>query len=178
MIIVLASVLILLAVALLYKSWRAQSTTHFVVALLIWIASGVMWSYALGWEFGVLYTLCLPGILVWPFIARNQVILPAPRNIPLPRPINLNLRSTATHIGHTAVVLVVLMLASVLVTLALCAILPFSIAGKLGLGVVVLPMLWGAAIYHYLATANKGVALGIYALASCLSVPVLFLLPM
>ena len=178
MLIVSAIVFTFFAIALLYKSWRAQSATHLVVALLIWIASSVMWSYAQGWEFGVFYTLCLPGILVWPFIARNQIILPAPKNIPLPRPINFNLRSTASHIGHTVVVLVLLMLASVLVTLALCAIFPFSIAGKLGLGVVLLPLLWGAAIYHYLATANKGVALGIYALASCLSVPVLFLLPM
>ncbi len=71
----------------------------------------------------------------------------------------------------------VLLVVSVLITLALCALMPFSIAGKLATGVVLLPLLWGLFVYHYLATASKLKVLGVYILLAAVSVPVLLLLP-
>lgn len=177
MLTVFASVLTLGAVATVYKSWRSQTLAFFVIGLLIWLISTIAWSYAHGWEFGVLYALCLPGLLVWPFIYLNQTVLPRPKHTPQPRALNFTMRNTWANIGNALVVLVALLIISVLITLAFCAAMPLSTPGKLALTVVLVPILWGGAIYHYLATTRKGLTLGIYTAVAALSVPVLLVLP-
>ena len=177
MLTVFASALTLGAVATVYKSWRSQTLAFFVIGLLVWLISTIAWSYVQGWEFGVLYSLCLPALLVWPFIYLNQTVLPLPKHTPQPRALNFTMRNTWANIGNALVVLVALLIISVLITLAFCAAMPLSASGKLALTVILVPMLWGGAIYHYLATTRKSLTLGIYTAVATLSVPVLLALP-
>ena len=69
---VAAGGLTLAALGVIYKSWRAQASTYLYLGLVVWLVAAVCWSYAQGWEFGVLYALCIPSILVWPFIASKS----------------------------------------------------------------------------------------------------------
>ena len=137
---VAAGGLTLAALGVIYKSWRAQASTYLYLGLVVWLIAAVCWSYAQGWEFGVLYALCIPSILVWPFIAFNQTHLPQPKNVPQPRSFDFSRRTVLGNIANYIVVLVVLLVVSVLLTLGLCALLPFSIAGKLATGIVLLPI--------------------------------------
>ena len=59
---VAAGGLTLAALGVIYKSWRAQASTYLYLGLVVWVISAVCWSYAQGWEFGVLYALCIPSI--------------------------------------------------------------------------------------------------------------------
>ncbi|AXT40577.1 hypothetical protein D1814_18740 [Alteromonas sp. BL110] len=166
------------ALGAIYKSWRDQASTYLYLGLIIWLVSAVCWSIAQGWEFGVLYTLCMPAILVWPFIALNQAFLPKPKNVPEPRGFDFARHTVFVNAANYFVVLVVLLVVSVLITLGMCALLPFSIAGQLATGTVLLPILWGLIVYHYLATAHKFKVIGAYAALSVTCVPLLVFLPM
>ncbi|WP_334018344.1 hypothetical protein [Alteromonas sp. S015] len=166
------------ALGVIYKSWRAQASTYLYLGLVVWLISAVSWSYAQGWEFGVLYALCIPSILVWPFIAFNQMHLPQPKNVPQPRRFDFSRRTVVGNIANYIVVLVVLLVVSVLITLGICALLPFSIAGKLATGTVMLPILWGLIVYHYLATIRKFKVIATYAILAALCLPILIFFPM
>ncbi|WP_334058261.1 hypothetical protein [Alteromonas sp. S005] len=175
---VAAGGLTLAALVVVYKSWRKQASTYLYLGLVVWLASAVCWSIAQGWEFGVLYALCIPAILVWPFIAFNQTFLPQPKNVPQPRSFDFARDTVLANAANYFVVLVVLLVVSVLITLGVCALLPFSIAGQLASGTVLLPVLWGLFVYHYLATAHKFKVIGAYAALSAVCVPILVFLPM
>ncbi len=175
---VAAGGLTLAALGVIYKSWRAQASTYLYLGLVVWLIAAVCWSYAQGWEFGVLYALCIPSILVWPFIAANQTHLPQPKNVPQPRSFDFSRRTVLGNIANYIVVLIVLLVVSVLLTLGLCALLPFSIAGKLATGIVLLPILWGLIVYHYLATAHKIKVVVAYVVLAALCLPILIFFPM
>lgn len=167
----------LAAITTLYKSWRTQAPVFFYAGLMIFILSCVAWSYSQGWEFGLVYGLCLPALLVWPFIGVSQTRLPAPKNSPQSRPINTSLSTVLRHVGHTLVVLPGLMLTSLLSSMAISLRLPFAEAGQLAVGIVLLPLLWGCLVYHYLATQRKTRALIVYLLLSITSALMLIYLP-
>jgi len=177
MLTVIASVLSLSAVATVHQSWRSRTSALFVIGLLLWLISGVVFSFAQGWEFGVLLMLCLPGMLVWPFVLANQVVLPKPKNRPEPRALNFSranvLRNGVTYI----VVLIAFLIIAVFITLGISALTPFSTAGKLGLGIILLPVLWGLCVYHYLATSSKVKVLAFYSVIAGLCLPILMLFP-
>lgn len=175
---VAAGGLTLAALVAVYKSWRSQVSMYLYIGLLVWLISSICWSYAQGWEFGVLYALFIPAILAWPFIAMNQTILPQPKNVPQPREFDFSRKVIASNVVHYLVILVVLLVTSVLITLGFCALLPFSIAGKLATGTVFLPLCWGLVVYHYLATAHKFKVVSGYVVLACLCVPILLFLPM
>ena len=168
----------LAALGVVYKSWREQASTYLYLGLVVWLASAVCWSMAQGWEFGVLYALCIPAILVWPFIALNQTFLPQAKNVPQPRSFHFARGTVLANVANYFVVLVVLLVVSVLITLGVCSLLPFSIAGQLATGTVLLPVLWGLFVYHYLATSHKFKVIGAYAALSASCVPILIFLPM
>lgn len=173
-----ASVALSLAsITTIYESWRRQTSGVFYVGLLIWFGSAVVWSTAVGWEFGVLYALFLPALLVWPFIALNQTYLPLPKHKPAPRQITFSLNTALRHVGNSFVVLVLLMLFSLLSSLAICTLMPFDITGKMASAVILLPLLWGMAVYHYLATSNQLRALIAYALIALIGVAILIAIP-
>ncbi|BFT30110.1 hypothetical protein D210916BOD24_12860 [Alteromonas sp. D210916BOD_24] len=178
MLTVAASGLTLAALATVYKSWRSQASAYLYAGIVVWLVSAICWSYAQGWEFGVLYALCLPAILVWPLIALNQTHLPMPKNIPQPRAFDFSRKSVVSHLANYFVVLVLLLVVSVLLTLGICTVLPFSIAGQLATGTVLLPVLWGLIVYHYLVTTHKLKVLGVYVLLAALCVPLLLLMPL
>ena len=172
-----ASGLSIASMAAVYESWHRQKSIVFYVGLFIWLMSAIAWSYAVGWEFGVLYALCLPGIIVWPFIGKHQTTLPVPKNVPQPKSLHFSLQSSLQNLGHGFVVLVLLLVTSVVLSLALSTLLPFDTAGKLALSVVLLPILWGLAAYHYLAVSSKVRAILTYILVSVISTAVLFAVP-
>ena len=178
MLTVAAGGLTLAALGVVYRSWREQASTYLYLGLVVWLASAVCWSIAQGWEFGVLYALCIPAILVWTFIALNQTFLPQPKNVPQPRSFDFARGTVLANAANYFVVLVVLLVVSVLITLGVCALLPFSIAGQLATGTVLLPVLWGLFVYHYLATSHKFKVIGAYAVLSAACVPILIFLPM
>ena len=166
------------ALGIIYKSWRVQAPAFLYLGLVVWLLSAVCWSYAQGWEFGVLYALCIPSILVWPFIAFNQTYLPQPQNTPQPRRFDFSRGTVLKNVANYIVVLVGLLVVSVLLTLGICALLPFSIAGQLATATVILPILWGLIVYHYFATAHKIKVTAGYAVLSALCLPVVIFLPM
>ena len=45
----------------------------------------------------MLYSLCIPSILVWPFIAFNQTHLPQLKNAPQPRSFDFSRRTVLEH---------------------------------------------------------------------------------
>ena len=81
------------------------------------------------------------------------------------------------HVGHALVVLVGLLITSLLVSLALSLRLPFADAGQLAVVIVLLPLLWGMLVYHYLATASKVKAVAFYTVLSAASLLLLIYLP-
>jgi hypothetical protein len=170
--------LTLAALMTVYRSWRIHSAAIFYSGLALWVIACIGWSYAQGWEFGLLYGLCIPAIMVWPFILHNQSLLPESTRIPSPRKLDFSPKTLFTHVGHFLVVMGVLMVASVFITLAVCTLLPFSLTGQLAIAIVLLPILWGLAAYHYLAAANKVVVIGTYLVASVIGVIVLTFVPM
>ena len=165
------------SMAAVYESWRRQKSLVLYIGVVIWLLSALTWSYASGWEFGVLYALCLPGILVWPFIGKNQSTLPVPRNIPQPKILHFSLQSSMRNLGHACVVLVLLLVTNVTLALGICTLLPFDTAGKLASSIVLLPILWGLAAYHYLATKRKVIAIITYILVAAISTAVLYAVP-
>lgn len=178
MITVIASVLSLSAVATVHQSWRSRTLALFVVGLLLWLISGVVFSFAQGWEFGVLITLCLPGILVWPFVLANQIVLPKPKNSPEPRALNFSRANVLRNGATYTVVLFAFFIIALLITLGISALTPFSTAGKMGLGIILLPVLWGLCVYHYLATSSKIKILAAYSVIAGLCLPILMLFPL
>ncbi|GGD51334.1 hypothetical protein [Lacimicrobium alkaliphilum] len=165
------------AIATVYQSWRARAPAVFYLSLVLLLISCVLWSYSQGWEYGLVYALCLPGLLVWPFISANQVQLPPPKNIPKARDISVSVKSTFYHISNYLVVLVVLMLTSLLASLAICRQLPFAEAGQLATSVVLLPLIWGLLGYHYLACESKPKALIVYVVIASASAAALIFIP-
>jgi hypothetical protein len=167
----------LAAITTLYKSWRTQAPAFFYAGLMIFILSCVAWSYSQGWEFGLVYGLCLPALLVWPFIGASQTLLPAPKNSPQSRAIDTSVSTALRHTGHMLVVLPGLMLTSLLLSMAVSLRLPFAEAGQLATGIILLPLIWGGLAYHYLATVHKTKALFAYLVLSILSALMLIYLP-
>lgn len=161
-----------------YRSWRAQVSRYLYLGIVFWLVSTVCWSYAQGWEFGLLYALCIPALLVWPFIAFNQVQLPQPKNVPQPRRFDFSRGAVIANVTNYLVVMVILLVISVLITLGVCALLPFTIAGKLATATIFLPVLWGLIVYHYLASSHKFKVIGKYAVLAALCIPILVFLPM
>ena len=174
---ILAAGMTLAAIATIYKSWRSQAPAFLYLGIALFVGSCVLWSSSQGWEFGLVYALCLPGMLVWPFIGMHQIRLPAPKNTPTPRQINISFGLAASHLGHTLVVLPGLMITSVLTVMAFSLRLPFTDAGQLATGIVLLPLIWGMLAYHYCATTAKGKALISYVCLSVISALLLIYLP-
>lgn len=170
--------LTLAALITVYRSWRVQSPLVLLAGITLWVISSIWWSYAHGWEFGLLYALCLPGCLVWPFILINQSRLPAPKSIPSPRTVNFTAKTALAHLAHCVVVLALLLFVSVAITLGLCTLLPLSLTGQLALAIIMLPLLWGLIAYHYLASRKKLVVVGVYLVAAMLGMATLFFVPM
>lgn len=178
MLTVIAGVLSLGAVATVHQSWRSRTPALFVVGLCLWSISGVAFSYAHGWEFGALLTLCLPGILVWPFVLANQVQLPQSKNNPEPRALNFSGKNVLRNALTCVVVLVPFLFISLFITLGMSALTPFTTAGKLGVVVVLQPIMWGLIVYHYLASLSKARVLIFYSIVAGLCVPILMLFPL
>ncbi|MBU3023161.1 hypothetical protein [Aestuariibacter sp. A3R04] len=167
----------LVAVFGFYLSWKKQHGGVFYLSLVLLAGSVITWSVSEGWEFGVVYALCTPALLVWPFIGVNQVSLSAPASVPLPRAVAYSNRLMFQHLGHTAVVLLLLLVTSVLASLAICLHLPIAVDGQLGACTVLLPLLWGGLVYHYFAVNNKIKALISYIVVAGLSLVWLIFLP-
>lgn len=167
----------LVAIAGFYLSWKKQHRRLFYLSLLLLVGSAVAWSVSEGWEFGVVYAVCIPALLVWPFIGANQVCLSAPTSVPSPREVTFSNKLMFRHLGHTAVVLLLLLVTSVLTSLAICLHLPIAVDGQLGICTVLLPLLWGGLVYHYFAVTSKGKALLMYLLLGGLSAAWLIFLP-
>ena len=167
----------LLAVVGFYLSWKKQQGSLFYCSLALLVCSTVAWSVSEGWEFGVVYAVCIPALLVWPFIGVNQVSLSVPASAPSPRKITFSNKLMFQHLGHTAVVLLLLLATSVLSSLAICLHLPIAVDGQIGICTVLLPLMWGGLVYHYFAVTSKGKALLMYLLLAGLSLAWLIFLP-
>jgi FtsH-binding integral membrane protein len=172
-----ASGLSLASIAAVYQSWRRQTGPMLYVGIGVWLLSSIAWSLSVGWEFGVLYALCLPGLLVWPFIAMNQSHMAVPLQIPQPRKLGFSPRTSIQHALHYIVVLLLLLVFSVVASLAICALLPMNITGQLATCMVISPIIWGLAVYHYLATSKKIKTVGGYLVATAVSVAILMAMP-
>lgn len=165
------------AIATVYRSWRTHAPAWFYSGLMLFILSCIAWATSQGWEFGTVYALCAPALVVWPFIAKNQVVLADPRHLPQPRRVDVSLKRAGLHLCHGAVVLIGLLVTSLLVSVAVSLRLPFADAGQLAVVIVLLPLLWGMLVYHYLATASKGKAVITYTVLSAVSLLLLIYLP-
>ncbi|MDO6566124.1 hypothetical protein Q4561_03555 [Alteromonas sp. 1_MG-2023] len=172
-----ASGLSIASMAAVYQSWRRQTGPMLYIGIAVWLLSSIAWSMSVGWEFGVLYALCLPGLVVWPFIAANQTHMPAPQQLPQPRKLDFSTKTTLRHILHYIVVLVLLLVFSVIASLAICALLPFDITGQLATTMVISPIIWGLAVYHYLATTKKIKTVIGYLVATGASLAILMAMP-
>ena len=165
------------AIAAVYKSWRHGSEKLLYLSVTLFIASIAIWSFSQGWEFGVVYAVCIPALLVWLFIAKHQKVLPPPTTRPQPKQVRMSANLALQHVGHALVVLVGLLITSLLVSLAVSLRLPFADAGQLAVVIVLLPLLWGMLVYHYLATASKVKAVAFYTVLSAASLLLLIYLP-
>lgn len=174
---IVAGALSLAAIALIYKSWRTRAPAFFYLGIGVLFLSCVGWSFSQGWEFGLVYALCIPALLVWPFIGANQTHHPPAQNAPIPKQIEISFKQSATNAGHLLVVLVLLLITSLLSTLAVCLHFPFDITGKLALVIVILPVTWGMLIYHYFAVSKKGKAIASYVCMAVISTAVLIYVP-
>lgn len=172
-----ASGLSLAAIASLYKSWRARAPAFAYSCIMLFSVSCVVWSLSQGWEYGLVYSLCLPGLLVWLFIGANQIHVAAPKNTPAPRQVNATLKRALTHTGHMVVVLPGLMVVSLLIAMAVSLRMPTAASGQLATGIALLPVIWGLLVYHYLATNAKVNALVYYVIVSAISALMLLYLP-
>jgi len=172
-----ASGLSIASMAAVYKSWQRQTAPMLYIGIAIWLLSSIAWSVSVGWEFGVVYALCLPGLLVWPFIAANQSATPAPQQSPEPRKINVSVSTSMKHILHSFIVLILMLIFSVVASLAFCALLPIDIAGQLAICMVISPIMWGLAVYHYLASIKKVKVVTGYVVATGASLVILMAMP-
>lgn len=177
MLTLVAGTLSIATVATLFKSWRSQASAFLIIGLLLLVLSCICWSYAQGWEFGVLYALLAPGLLAWLFIMASQRILPAPKNTPSPKSLDLSRSTLLINGAHFISVLFVLLVTSVLISLGFSASMPFSTAGQLALSVILLPLVWGLCAYHYLASSKKRQPLITYVVLALLGLLVVRIAP-
>ncbi|GEA13089.1 hypothetical protein [Alteromonas sp. KUL49] len=175
---IVAGALSLAAIALIYRSWRTRALAFFYLGSGVLLASCIGWSFSQGWEHGLVYALCIPALLVWPFISANQTVLATPKHTPSPKSLNVSLKTAWVHIGHYLVVLVLLLVTSLVTSLAICLRFPSETAGKLASVIVLMPILWGLLIYHYFAVSNKVKALIAYFILAALSSAVLMYVPL
>lgn len=173
--IALASTLFSLGV--FYHSWKKQSVGLLWGGVASFILSLVLWSLAQGWEFGLVYGTCLPGLLVWVFILNNQVLLRPPTQTPQPRAISITTRRVVYHLGNYVVSLLLLMITSVLFSLTVSLRLPFAIQDQLATCIILIPLVWGGLLYHYFAVKSKPKALVLNLIVIGLSALCLVLLP-
>jgi hypothetical protein len=134
-------------VAMLYGSWRHSQRSW--LALAGWalaILSLLLWSRALGPEFGISYAVmvfvCLVWLVVWMAGQTGSSANPSPQ-----RPFrSLTTPGSASLIQHGSLFLLSVPasgLLSLLLSVALVNLLPWSLLTKVAIAVFAFPILWG-----------------------------------
>ena len=164
----LSFILGMLAIAVTYYSWQRSTPSLGWAALAVFITSVISFSIAAGWEYGVVYGLLLPGVLVWAAIAREQTIRPLKLTQAPVRTISTSGYKMAGHLAHALVLLVGQLLLSTVISVALSRFLPIEQTGQLAVCIIIQPLLWAMLAYHYLGSPAKGKAVMYHSVAAAL----------
>ncbi len=175
MLMLISFLLTLVCVGIFYMSWQSQSSRLFILACVVLIASNVCWSFWLGWELGLVFSVSVIPILVWPLIAREQKSVGNVETIPRRTLPPLKWGQAITHTGHWLVVMLVHMLLATIVTVCLCFWLPIEETNQLALGIVLLPLVWAAMSYFYLTSKTYWQTLILQAFVALLALMSLWL---
>jgi len=143
------------SVATVYQSWRKQQAVLFWASVALLTVSAVIWSFAQGWEYGVVYALMLPALLVWLPILAERKKLNGNGQVPAPRPVNTSAKNVARHMGLFVMVIILQLALSLVSSVAFSRLLPVEETGQMTICVLLLPVLWGVVSYHYLASSRK-----------------------
>lgn len=165
------------SLSVFHQSWKKQAVALLWGAIVSFVVSLILWSVAQGWEFGLVYGLCLPGVLVWLFLLQHQVYLRLPNQVPQPSAPRVTWRSAAFHTGNYAVCVLLLMITSVLASLTVSLRLPFAIEGQFATCIILIPLVWAGLLYHYFASNSKAKAIVLNLVVIGLSALSLILLP-
>ncbi|MBC3765585.1 hypothetical protein [Neptunicella marina] len=146
----LATLLSLATVSGFYLSWKQQASRALWLSIGLLVVSCIGWSYAAGWEYGLVYALCIPSMLVWLFIWQQRKSLGVNKAIPHSPAAKVSAKLAASHMGRLLVVLIIQALISLLLTLVFCYLLPLEDVNRMALGIVLLPLVWALLSYQLL----------------------------
>lgn len=145
-----------LGLGLTYTGWRTRRRGFSLAGCCVLVASIAFWVLTNGVEFGVSYALLIPGIIVWCFIARASTQLPAkPTALVTSVTLDWDLRKFCVQLGHTIVVLALCSITSVLVTVGVSFSAPLEQATQAAIAVFLLPTMWAALVFWYLAAQRR-----------------------
>ena len=152
-------------IGLVYAAWRTGNRLAAITGWGLSTGASCAWYLAVDLEFALVYTLALPALAVWPYIAREASRL-APKALPAAEhtPLDWRWRVAFRHAAHALVLLLVLPTLSLVSVVALSRMLALRTwvddAGAAAISVFLLPALWAGLAHAYLATRRKAVIIG------------------
>ena len=140
----------------IYAAWRGGRRLPGLLGWASLASSLLLWTTAAGSEFGVVYMLAAPAVLVWLFITLQTSHLNDKPVIPArTKPIHWDTALCIKQLGHALVVLVVLLLLSAFAAVLVSQVAPLQDASKTALAIFLMPALWSVLAYWYLASPYK-----------------------
>ena len=145
-----------LGLCLVYRGWKRADGTSSVLGWAIAASSALAWVHAAGLQYGLVYTLFVPALLVWPLVSL-EVSRIAPRPVaPHPREaLRWSGVKLAENVGKALVVALGLPLLAGVSTVFVSFQLPVERANQAAVAIVLLPLLTGLFVTVYLASARR-----------------------
>ena len=139
----------------LYKGWKTQRWVYSVIGWLVIAFTFLLWNSVQGVEFGSIFAISLPALLVWLWIALERkyqavkVIQKPHQALPW---------HTKSVLSHTALVLyhlIFLMILSSVMCIALIDFLPVLRVTQIAIGIICLPIIWSLLSFWHLMSNKK-----------------------
>lgn len=150
----------LLACVFLYISWKRRTELFAGLGWGALLATLPLWTLAMGAEYGSVFALSLPALYVWLFIAREQKWQAnTPIKFKTRQKLTIRWRNVLSGLGKILYLLPLLMLVSALLTLTFVRLLPAIEVNQIAVGIIALPVVWGALACWFFTAKNPRVPL-------------------
>ena len=135
------------------KKWSNKKLTAFWLLL---ISTLVIFCDLNGWEQGIFYALFGHSFIALAFVLANIEIRDKGKKVqPRHGLKKVELKTIGSNFLHFIVVVPIALILSVLLSLSLSEVLPWSVVNQLSLSVITLPMIWAGLMYLYLYAIKK-----------------------
>lgn len=140
-----------------WKDWLAARLRPVAIGWALLAVSLYFWSQASGAEFGITVALIVPGVIAWACVTYNAELRQQrnrTRNAKQQDPDQLPpaaARSWPRHVLLFAITVPVAAIASLMVSIAVSMLMPWTDLSEMLLATILLPIVWGCAAYWAVA---------------------------